>query len=283
MIRLNNLTNNPNLTEIVSRGIYHVYEHQRDMSVTPGTASVSYFMQEMDLRKRQVLCVLEGNSVKTQAGAMQFTAGSVKMETGIKSVAGFIGKAIKGAVTGESAAKPMYSGSGYLMLEPTYKHIIIEDVAEWGSGIVLDDGLFLACDGYLTESVVARTNISSAVLGGEGLFNLSLSGAGLAVLESPVPRAELFEIIVDNDEVRIDGNMAIAWSKTLNFTVEKSTTSLIGSAISKEGFVNVFRGSGKILMAPTVTGTSMNTSTAPNDSAKAAKGVVGEVVKSLFD
>lgn len=283
MIRLNNLNNNPNLVEIAGRGIYHVYEHQRDLSVTPAIASVAYFMQEMDLRKRQVLCVLSGNSVKTQAGSMQFTAGSVRMETGVKSVGGFIGKALKGAVTGESAAKPIYSGSGYLMLEPTYKHILIEDISEWGSGIVLDDGLFLACDGHLSEEIVARTNLSSAVLGGEGLFNLSLSGAGLAVLESPVPRAELFEIIVDNDEVRIDGNMAIAWSKTLSFTVEKSTTSLIGSAISKEGFVNVFRGSGKILMAPTVPGTSMNTSTTPTDTAKSAKGVVGEVMKSLFD
>ena len=44
--------------------------------------------------------------------------------------------------------------------------------------------------------------------------------------------------------------MAIAWSDTLNFTVEKSTRSLVGSAVAGEGFVNVFRGTGKILMAP---------------------------------
>ena len=45
--------------------------------------------------------------------------------------------------------------------------------------------------------------------------------------------------------------MAIAWSDTLSFTVEKSSKSLLGSAVSGEGFVNVYRGSGKILMAPT--------------------------------
>lgn len=283
MVQLNNLTDNPNLEEIASLGVFHVYEYQRDLSVTPMTASTSYFMQEMNLKRRQVLCVLNGNLVKTQAGAMQFTAGSVKMTSGVKGVGNFLGKAIKGAVTGESLSKPEYTGSGYLMLEPTYKHILLEDVSSWGSGIVLDDGLFLACDGSLSEEIVKRTNFSSAILGGEGLFNLSLSGQGVAVLESPVPRQELIEFIIDNDEVRIDGNMAIAWSKSLAFTVEKSSKSILGSAVSGEGFVNVFRGTGKILMAPTVYGTAMSTSTTKTDTATASKGILGGVVKAIIN
>ena len=56
----------------------------------------------------------------------------------------------------------------------------------------------------------------------------------------------------DNDVLRIDGNMAVAWSNSLNFSVEKSTKSLLGSAVSGEGFVNVYRGTGKVLMAPVV-------------------------------
>jgi len=45
--------------------------------------------------------------------------------------------------------------------------------------------------------------------------------------------------------------MAIAWSNSLKFTVERSAKSLVGSAMSKEGLVNVYRGTGKVLMAPT--------------------------------
>lgn len=45
---------------------------------------------------------------------------------------------------------------------------------------------------------------------------------------------------------------AIAWSNTLEFKVEKSGKSLIGSAVSDEGLVNVYRGTGKVLMAPTL-------------------------------
>ena len=112
--------------------------------------------------------------------------------------------------------------------------------------------LFHKCsDSSLQHKIVARSNISSAVFGREGLFNLSLNGQGLAILESPVPQAELIQFNLQDDVVKIDGNMAIAWSSTLEFTVEKSTKSLIGSAVSGEGLVNVYRGPGTILMAPT--------------------------------
>ena len=95
-----------------------------------------------------------------------------------------------------------------------------------------------------------RSNLSSAALGGEGLFNLSIQGYGALALESPCPREELIEITLDNDVLKVDGNMAMAWSGSLQFTVERSTKSLIGSAASGEGLVNVYRGTGKVLMSP---------------------------------
>ena len=95
-----------------------------------------------------------------------------------------------------------------------------------------------------------RSNFSSALGGGEGLFNLCLIGQGVAVLESDVPEEELIAIDLNNDTLKIDGNMAIAWSPSLQFTVERSGKSLIGSAASGEGLVNVYRGSGRVLMAP---------------------------------
>lgn len=263
MIQVNHLQDNPNLTQIAQLGSYIVYEHQKDLSVTPSSAANAYFLHEMNFKKRQVLCVMNGNAIRMQAGAMQWIAGQVEMSSNVRGVSDFLGKAIKGAATGESAAKPLYQGYGYVMLEPTYKYILLENVANWGTGIVIDDGMFLACDASLQESIVARRSISSALLGGEGLFNLSLSGQGIAVLESPVPREELIELVMQDDVVKIDGNMAVAWSNTLQFTVEKSSKSLIGSAVSGEGFVNVYRGSGRILMAPTVAGTTMSQKNSP--------------------
>lgn len=250
MYQINNFFDNKNMKVLEQKGCFTILEHEKDLSVSPESAIVAYYSSEMNVRKRQVFVQLNGNACVTQAGAMQWMLGDVNMETGVKGIGNFIGKMASAAVTKETAVKPIYTGKGALMLEPTYKHLIAVDVSEWGS-IVLDDGLFLACDATLQQKTVARSNISSAVLGGEGLFNLALTGNGIAILESRVPKEELIEVVLDNDVIKIDGNMAIAWSGSLNFTVEKSTKSLIGSAVSGEGFVNVYRGTGKILMAPT--------------------------------
>lgn len=157
---------------------------------------------------------------------------------------------MRGAVTKESAIKPEYTGKGLLVLEPTYKYIILLDVSQWDNSIVLDDGLFLACDSGLKHKAIMRSNISSAVAGNEGLFNLNIKGNGILCLESPTPHEELIEIELQDDVLKVDGNMAIAWSDSLDFTVERSGKSLMGSAVSGEGLVNVYRGSGKVLLAP---------------------------------
>ena len=284
MININNLFNNENIKLIASGGQYFVYEHQRDLSVSPWSAVSEYFMKEMNCKKRQVLVQLNNSACKTQAGAMQWVAGNIQTTSGVTGVGNFLGKMVKGAVTGESGVKPEYTGQGFVMLEPTYNYILIEDIAQWGPGVVLDDGLFLCCDMSLQESITKRSNVSSAVLGGEGLFNLTLSGQGYAVLESPVPREELIEFNLENDVLKIDGNMAIAWSKSLQFTVETITGKALGSAATGEGFVNVYRGTGKVLMAPTIPGTAMSNKNGPEQTARtSSNGIAGSVASSLFN
>ena len=235
---------------VLQKGHYAVLEYDRDISVTPDTAEIAFFCSQMNIRKKQVLCSLDGNDVIVQAGAMQIMMGDIRAATNIKGAGDLMKKFVGSKVTGETTIKPKYTGKGTLVLEPTYKYIIIEDVSDWNGGMVIEDGMFLACDGSLDMKVSARSTISSAVLGGEGLFNTALRGKGLAVLESPVPAEELIVVDLDNDVVKIDGNMAIAWSESLKFTVERTTASLVGSAASGEGFVNVYRGSGRVLIAP---------------------------------
>ena len=251
MFQIANLTSNQNVKVVQQKGPFTVIEHQRDLSVRPESAMASYYCAEMNVRKRQVLCELSKAQVTVQAGAMQWMVGDVNATTGIKGVGDLLGKAMRGKVSGESAIKPEYTGSGIMMLEPTYKHLILMDAAEWGGAVVLDDGLFLACDSRLKHKAVMRSSFSSAVAGGEGLFNLSLNGSGVFCIEADCPKEELIEITLQNDVLKIDGNYAVAWSARLAFTVERSGKSLIGSAASGEGLVNVYRGTGKVLMMPT--------------------------------
>jgi uncharacterized protein (AIM24 family) len=248
---VNNFWNNDDIKIIDENGPFKVIEYQRDLSVMPNEAATAYFCKEMNVHKRQVVCDLKKANITLQAGAMQWTLGNVNATTGIKGVGDLFGKKLRGSVTGESTVKPEYTGDGMLVLEPTYKHVILIDMKDWNGSIVLDDGLFLACDSELKQKAVMRSNISSAAFGGEGLFNLGIQGTeGILCLESNVPKEELIEITLNNDVLKVDGNMAIAWSGSLEFTVERSGKSLIGSAASGEGLVNVYRGTGKVLMAP---------------------------------
>ena len=252
---------------------FHVLEYVQDASVSPMNAMNEYFMSKMHVRRRQVVIDIDkDHSAVIQAGAMQWMGGNVQATSGIKGIGDFLGKALKGAVTKETAVKPEYVGEGCLVLEPTYKYIILADVGKWGSaGMTIEDGMFLACDANVKSKVVARKNLSSAVLGGEGLFNLSLQGNGVAALESNVPEDELIEVILENDELKIDGNLAVCWSSNLDFTVERSTKTLVGSAVSGEGLVNVYRGTGRVLMCPVAPTTSLFESTNTMAAKAAAK------------
>ena len=250
MFHISNFTNNDDINVLDSMGPFTVIEYARDLSVAPTNAMAAYFCNAMNVRKRQVMCDLSQANVTVQSGAMQWMVGNVKATTGIKGVGDLLGKAVRGKVTGESAIKPEYTGDGVMVLEPTYKHIILLDVDDWNGSVVLDDGMFLACDANLRHKAVMRSTLSSAVAGNEGMFNLGIVGSGVLCLESPCPKEELVEVTLRDDVIKIDGNMAVAWSGSLDFTVERSGRSLMGSAVSGEGLVNVYRGTGKVLFAP---------------------------------
>ncbi len=252
MYKLNNFFNNKSIQVLGSSGCFTVIQYVKDMSVFPAEAQTKYFMSEMGCTRKQLIIQLNGNGVTLQKGAMQWMAGNINMTSGIKGAGDLVGKMFASKVTGESAVKPEYSGQGIIACEPTYRYMLLEDLASWNGAIVIDDGMFLASTSGVKHTVVARSNLSSAVAGGEGLFNLCMEGQGVVCLESKAPREELVEVVMENDTIKIDGPYAVAWSKSLNFTVERSGKSILGSVAAGEGLVNVYRGTGKILMIPCV-------------------------------
>ena len=83
MFSINNLFNNANMQCINQLGQYRVFEHQKDLSVSPYNAETAYFSAEMNVRRRQVLVELNNTSCKLQAGAMQWMLGNVSMQSGV--------------------------------------------------------------------------------------------------------------------------------------------------------------------------------------------------------
>ena len=220
-MRIYNLTDNDDAAIVAQQGIFQVMEWKRDFSVTYGSAMDAYYASEMNVRRRQLVCNLNGKTgAVVQAGAMQWTVGHVEVTTGVKGVGDFIGKLARGAVTNESAVKPEYVGNGVVVLEPTYRHVLLLDPSQMGGAITVNDGLFYACETTIQQRAVMVSRPSAMMAGGEGLFNLSLMGQGTVALESPVPASEIVTVDLENDELKVDGNFAIAWTNGLQFTVD---------------------------------------------------------------
>ena len=57
MYQINNFTDNDDIRILDRKGPFTVIEYKRDLSVTPQTAAAAYYCNEMNVRKRQVVCV----------------------------------------------------------------------------------------------------------------------------------------------------------------------------------------------------------------------------------
>ncbi len=249
MIKTNILTETDVRRIVAERGIFSIVEYDRDVSVEINDAMSMYFASKMNIKNKQLIASVDELGVITQAGVMQMCMGNIRIKTDISDASDLIKKFVGSKVTGETAVKPIYTGNGLVVLEPTKKHILLIDVSEWNKGIIIEDESFLACEESVKLSIVSRNTISSALLGGEGLFNTILEGNGIVAMESNVPLEEVVVVELYDDILKIDGDMAIAWSNSLQFSVEKSTSTLFGSAVSGEGLVNVYRGTGKVMVA----------------------------------
>ncbi|MET3207503.1 UNVERIFIED_CONTAM: hypothetical protein ABIC26_000437 [Paenibacillus sp. PvR008] len=180
---INNLKDNSNVAITDQLGGFTVLEYISDLSCTSvAAAQANYYMSKGNMRRKQLMIEINNSEIMMKAGAMQYTVGSMEMTTGVKGVGGLMRNLVSGAVTGTGAIKPHYKGTGTIMLEPTYSYIWLIDVDN--DHIAIEDSLFLACETTLDISVVARSNLSSAALGGEGLFNLSVRGKGVLALQA---------------------------------------------------------------------------------------------------
>jgi uncharacterized protein (AIM24 family) len=246
--------------EVLSTAVYDNAKFQviainnLEGATSPVMAMNLYFAQQAGLRLRQVKITLNNSAVKTEAGALYYYKGNITSETKIGGVSGMLKKAVVGSVTQESAMKPVYRGTGEIMLEPSFKHYVFIELK--GNSIVVDKAMFYASSDTVELGVYSQKNISSAMFGGEGFFQIKLSGHGIVVLESDVPSNELMLYnLQPGEELKVDGNFAIARTENVEFCVTKSDKSLLGSAMNGEGFLNTFKVSnnepGKVWLAPT--------------------------------
>ena len=213
------------------------------------TAATIYFANQAGIRLKQIRITLRDSEAIAESGALHFMLGQIQMESKIGGVSGF-GKAMMNKfVTKEAAIMPRYRGTGQIYLEPSFSHFLIYRLT--GEEVIADKGMFYCGGGTLEVGSAMQKNVSSALFGGEGLFQTKIRGSGICVFESPVPADEVLRIELKNETLQVDGNFALMRTGQIEFSVEKSTKGLIGTLTSGEGLLQTFRGTGSVWLAPT--------------------------------
>lgn len=207
------------------------------------------YMKDSGIKLKQVRILLDDSSVTLESGALSYMKGDIDIKSNVGGVFGLGKKMFANAVTKETTFKPLYKGTGEIFLEPSFGHFALIELED--EEIIVDDGLFYACESTVEVGVARVKKMSSIAFGNEGLYQTKLSGTGIVVLEIPVPEKEIFKCSLINDTLKVDGNFAILRHGDIDFTVETSSKSLVGSMTSGEGLLNVYRGTGHIWLVPT--------------------------------
>ena len=238
------------LSEMRNDSKFQILEFDRLEGATDvGTALGLQIMNDSGIKLRQVRIILEDSSVKLESGALSYMKGEIEIKTKTGGVVGLGKKFLNSKLTGETMFKPTYEGTGEIFLEPSFGHFALIELED--EEIIVDDGLFYACEEDVEVGVAMQKSVSSMLFGNEGIYQTSISGSGIVVLEIPVPESEIFKCKLFNDTLKVDGNFAVLRTSNIKFTVEKSS-SLIGSVTNGEGLLNVYSGTGEVWLLPTM-------------------------------
>lgn len=238
------------LSEMENDSKFQILEYDNlDGATDVETAFGLNIIKENGIKLKQIRIILDDSAVKLEPGALSYMKGNIDIKSKVGGIIGLGKKLISSKLTGETMFKPTYSGSGEIFLEPSFGNFALIELED--DQIIVDDGLFYACEDGIDVGVSMLRNISSAFLGNEGLYQTRIEGSGIVVLEVPVPESEIFKCILINDTLKVDGNFAILRTGNIEFSVEKSSKSIIGSVTSGEGLVNVYKGSGEVWLIPT--------------------------------
>jgi len=213
------------------------------------TAETLFFATQAGMRLKMVRITLKDSKVRAEPGALYYMKGQLEMKA--STGGGFIKSLMRKMTSGESFFVNEIHGSGVIYLEPTFGHFFLHTIEEDSPGVICDKGMFYAGTSNLDVSASLQKNVSSGLFGGEGLWQTSIKGDGVAVLFSPVPVEEVKKINLKDEKLSVDGNFALMRTAGVEFRAEKSSKSWVATAVSGEGLLQTFSGTGSVWIAPT--------------------------------
>jgi uncharacterized protein (AIM24 family) len=182
---------------------------------------------------------LNNESVRTESSVARYWRGNISMSNPMPSLGGMI----KSKLTGNKIFRPVFTGTGTLMLAPRFHEFVSIDLN--GGKVVLERGAYWASD-MGVEVDMFTNNLAAGMFSGDGFIQTAVHGTGTVIACSPGP----IEIVdLKNERLVIDGAYAVARSAGLGFSMQKSSRSLFATASSGEGFVQVIEGTGRVYLS----------------------------------
>lgn len=206
-----------------------------------------FFVQQAGMTLKMVRVTLRDSRLRIEPGALYYMEGDLQMEA--STGGGLLKGLARKAFSGESLFVNEIVGTGVIYLEPTFGHFMLVEVND--DEFTVDKSLFYAGTSGLDISATAQKNVSSALFGGEGLFQTKIAGSGVAIIYSPVPRKEIQAFTLNDSKLSVDGNFALMRTSGVTFKAEKSSKSWVATSVSGEGLLQTFSGTGTVWVAPT--------------------------------
>ncbi len=185
----------------------------------------------------------QGDSLRVEAGAMVSMNGSVRIET--QATGGFMKSLKRSVLGGESFFMNTFhatANGAEVTLAPHLPGDITTFQLE-GQNLIVQSGSFLASEPDIT--VETKWGGAKTFFGGEGLFMLRCSGAGLLVVSSygaihkvEVPAGQMYTV---------DTGHIVAFDAHVAYTVKKAG-SWKSTIFGGEGLVVEFQGPGNIFL-----------------------------------
>ena len=150
-----------------------ILEYNKLQGSTDTTAAMDmYFMEQQNIKARQVAIYLNNDKVRVEPGAMSYFKGNLEMVSGV-TAGNLIGKMFSSAVTGEGVAQPEYKGTGMIVLELSFNHYLVLTI---DGEVIVDKGMFYCAQGsvqvkpivqkkYIISFSWRRRNISIIIKG----------------------------------------------------------------------------------------------------------------------
>ena len=149
----------------------------------------------------------------------------------------------------ESVFRTTFHGTGEIYTEPSFDHYLLTRILPDEEAIV-DDGRYLASEQGVETSLAFKKNLSSLIFSKDEVVRTRINGNGWCVVQSPIPASDVLRVDLNNEELRVDGDIVLLRKGVMSQQVSNATNSVVGLATSGEGLVQVFRGTGQVWLAP---------------------------------